>query len=96
MNQPVRSPRISVGLECAVAPALVGDTTLGDAGREGGLVAEQVLALGVGRGDNVDVTSLPPIVVGGDMDTEGHREPVAAPLQRSPGQIRIKLRAFTY
>lgn len=23
------------------------------------------------RGDNVDVTSLPPIVVGGDMDTKG-------------------------
>lgn len=29
VNRPVRSPRISVGLECAVAPAPLGDTTLG-------------------------------------------------------------------
>ncbi|KAI3366088.1 hypothetical protein L3Q82_009915, partial [Scortum barcoo] len=39
VNRPVRSPRISVGLECAVALALAGDTTLGagcEAGREGG------------------------------------------------------------
>lgn len=47
MNRPVRSPRISVGLECAVAPA--GDTTLGVSGGEGGgcsgglSAAEQVL-----------------------------------------------------
>ncbi len=47
VNRPVRSPRISVGLECAVALALAGDTTLG-AGAGGGLwwwwlAAEQVL-----------------------------------------------------
>lgn len=32
VNRPVRSPRISVGLECAVALALAGDTTLGGGG----------------------------------------------------------------
>ncbi|KAG8004468.1 hypothetical protein GBF38_008701 [Nibea albiflora] len=37
VNRPVRSPRISVGLECAVALALDGDTTLG-AGGGGGVV----------------------------------------------------------
>ncbi|KAK2857075.1 hypothetical protein Q5P01_005810 [Channa striata] len=31
VNRPVRSPRISVGLECVVA--LAGDTTLGVGGR---------------------------------------------------------------
>lgn len=74
MNQPVRSPRISVGLECAAVLALVGDSTLGGlAGGGGGLSRCSLRERG---GDNVDVTSLPPIVAGGDMDTEGHREPV--------------------
>lgn len=46
VNLPVRSPRISVGLECAVALALAlaEDTTLGVGGRElWWLAAEQVL-----------------------------------------------------
>lgn len=38
VNRPVRSPRISVGLECAAALAPAGDTTLGAGGREGVVV----------------------------------------------------------
>lgn len=85
MNRPVRSPRISVGLECAAALAPAGNTTLGAGGREGGrglrrrwLAAEQVLGEGMG-GTNVDVTSPPSIVVGG-VGGHGHGEPVGAPL----------------
>ncbi|KAL7369501.1 hypothetical protein ABVT39_000594 [Epinephelus coioides] len=46
VNRPVRSPRISVGLECAVALAMARDTTLGVGREEEGLwwlAAEQVL-----------------------------------------------------
>eukprot|EP00064_Thunnus_orientalis_P009435 superscaffoldBa00001198_g9459 len=49
VNRPVRSPRISVGLECAMALALAlaGDTTLGVEGRrEGGAKQDACEAAG--------------------------------------------------
>lgn len=65
MNRPVRSPRISVGLECAVALALAGDTTLGGRGGIGGGCRRSRCSLRERGGNNVDVMSPPPIVVGG-------------------------------
>lgn len=66
VNRPVRSPRISVGLECAVALALAGDTTLGGGGGALVVVAGWAGAR-LGRGGKIMLMSCPrhPLWLGG-------------------------------